>query len=149
MYIYDAVITHETDGSYFIDFPVFDGGFSDGQTKEEAVREGAEMLKLLIADYIDRGDDLPVYHKETAGEVVTIAVDVDSAFIQETKCMTVTEASKALNVTKGRVSQMLTTGKLQAVNTPNSRLVTIASVNKRKKENCHAGRPKTKVAVAG
>ena len=148
MYIYDAVITHETDGSYFIEFPAFNGCFSDGQTKEEAVKEGAEMLRLLIADYIDRGDKLPPYKQVTTGDVVTFAVDVDSAFIEETKCMTVTEASKALNVSKGRVSQMLTSGILQAVNTPNSRLVTIASVNKRKKEQATAGRPRQSAAAA-
>ena len=148
MYIYDAVLTHESDGSYFIDFPAFDGCFSDGQTKEEAVNEGAEMLRLLIADYIDRGDKLPAYKQETAGDVVTVAVDVDSAFIEETKCMTVTEASKELNVSKGRVSQMLSSGILQAVKTPNSRLVTIASVNKRKRENKSAGRPKQQLDVA-
>lgn len=147
MYIYDAVLTHESDGSYFIDFPAFDGCFSDGQTKEEAVNEGAEMLRLLIADYIDRGDKLPAYKKEKAGDVVTVAVDVDSAFIEETKCMTVTEASKELNVTKGRVSQMLSSGILQAVKTPNSRLVTIASVNKRKAQTPRIGHPKQTVAV--
>ena len=106
------------------------------------------MLRLLIADYIDRGDKLPAYKQETAGDVVTVAVDVDSAFIEETKCMTVTEASKELNVSKGRVSQMLSSGILQAVKTPNSRLVTIASVNKRKKESKSAGRPKQQLAVA-
>ena len=147
MYIYDAIITQEEDGSYFIDFPVFDGCFSDGQTKEEAVKEGAEMLRLLIADYVDRGEKLPTYKQETACDVITVAVDVDSAFIQETKCMTVTEASETLNVSKSRVSQMLTNGILQAVNTPNSRLVTIASVNKRKQENKQVGRPKQVLAV--
>ena len=96
MYIYDAIITQEDDGSFFIDFPAFNGCFSDGQTKEEAVKEGAEMLRLLIADHIDRGDKLPHYKQETASDVVTVAVDVDSAFIQETKCMTVTEAAKEL-----------------------------------------------------
>ncbi len=147
MYIYDAILKHERDGSYFIDFPVFDGCFSDGATKEEAINEGAEMLRLLIADFLDRGDKLPAYRQEKARDVITIAVEVDSSFIQETKCMTVTEASKELNVSKGRVSQMLTTGVLQAVSTPNSRLVTIASVNKRKREKRGAGRPKQAVAM--
>ena len=148
MYIYDAVITREEDDSYFIDFPVFNGCFSDGETREEAVREGAEMLRLLIADYIDRGDKLPEYKQEKSGDVITIAVDIDSAFIQETKCMTVTEAAKELGVTKGRVSQMLTSGVLQAVNTPTARLVTIASVNKRKQSKRTAGRPKQTATVA-
>ena len=147
MYIYDAVITHDEDDTYFINFPAFDGCFSDGKTKEEAVREGAEMLRLVIADYIDNGDKLPEYKKETRGDVVSVAVDVDNAFIQETKCMTVTQAAKELKVSKSRVSQMLSAGILQAVRTPNSRLVTIASVNKRKKENKSAGRPK-QVALA-
>lgn len=147
MYVYDGVITHEEDGSYFINFPAFDGCFSDGATKEIAIIEGAKILRLLIADYVDRGEKLPDYKHETNGDVACIAVDVDSSFIQETKCMTVTEAANELNVSKGRVSQMLNSGILQAVNTPNSRLVTIASINKRKSEKHAAGRPKKTAAV--
>lgn len=42
MYAYNATITKQEDGSYFIEFPSFEGCFSDGQTREEAISEGAE-----------------------------------------------------------------------------------------------------------
>ncbi|MEG0503646.1 MAG: helix-turn-helix domain-containing protein, partial [Raoultibacter sp.] len=64
-------------------------------------------------------------------------------FIERTKCVTPTEAAEMLGLSKGRISHMLKSGVLQAVRFGDERLVTIASINKRKKASVGAGRPKT------
>ena len=140
MYIYSAKITRENDNSWFLEFPAFEGVFADGKTRKQAIEEGTEALKLTIAEYIDTGLKLP---RETklVNDVV-IAVDVDSDYINKTKCMTVGEASRELGITKGRVSQMLNAGVLDSYVFGDTRLVTIASINRRKKQGAHVGRPK-------
>lgn len=140
MYIYSAKITRENDNSWFLEFPAFEGVFADGKTKKQAINDGAEALKLTIAEYLDTGLKLP---RETklVNDVV-IAVDVNSDYINKTKCMSVGEASKELGVTKGRISQMLSTGILDGFVFGDKRMVTIASINQRKKQGAHVGRPK-------
>lgn len=61
--------------------------------------------------------------------------------------MTVSEAAEYLEVTPGRVSQLLSSGQLEPYMYGNTRLVTIASVNERLANKPEAHRPR-KLAMA-
>lgn len=141
MYIYNAKISKESDGSWFVEFPSFEGCYADARTQKKAINEAASALQLVIADYIDRGQALPVNKFDNEKYPLIICVDVDDDFINYSKCMTVSEAAKELGVSKARVSQMLNAGLLETYMYGKTRMVTIASINRRKSEDVKSGRP--------
>lgn len=147
MYVYQAIVETDEDGVLFGAFNDFNGCFASGKTVRELATELGEALRLTIAEYLDSGLALPESFLSIKENTLTICVDVTTDFIERTKCMTVSEAADELGLTKGRISQLLSAGKLQAVEFGNERLVTIASVNARKAERPKAGRPQ-KAAVS-
>ena len=145
MYLYEATLFQEPgDNTYYVRFDAFPNCFADGASYAEAIESGAETLKLFIAEYLDEGRALPQekFAHAAGCEYAVVAVDVDDEFVQRTKCMTVAEAAEELGVTAGRVSQLLSAGKLQAVQYGADRLVTVASVEERKAHPSRAGRPR-------
>lgn len=138
-YTYDAVIEHDEDG-YAVSFPQFPEAVTFGATREEAARRAAEVLVLTLAERIEDGRKLPV--QERVAEVLAINVEVTGDVIDRSKCYTIEEAAEELGVTAGRVSQLASAGKLQTVTFGKRRMVTIASVNERKKNPPAPHRPK-------
>lgn len=141
MFIYNARISKESDGSWFVEFPSFEGCFAGAKTQKKAIDDAASALQLVIADYIDRGQALPVNKFDNDNYPLIICVDVDDDFINYSKCMTVSEAAKELGVSKARVSQMLNVGLLESYMYGKTRMVTISSINRRKSEDIKSGRP--------
>ena len=147
MFVYEATIT-KTDEGYHFEFEDIGAAYGDGETYKEAIEEAAATLQLVIATYLDSGMRLPepVFRLPNKDETrVAVAIDVTQEFIEQTKCMTITDAAQDLGVSKGRIVQMINAGILQAVAFGNERLVTIASLNKRKANPRGAGRPKKEV----
>ena len=143
-FMYEAEFEKENTG-YSVVFPQLPDAFTQGETLEESVDRAAEVLQLILAEYLDEGRKLPKpEYKGYSQNVfrVAVSVEVTPEFIECSKCVTAVEAANELGVTKGRVTQMLDTGILQAVPFGNERLVTIASINARKAHPRGAGRPK-------
>jgi len=143
-YIYEVELEKNEFGGYSASFPELPDAFTYGEDLEETVDRAAEVLQLIIAEYLDEGKPLPnpVFRGSQEKLCLAISVDVSPELIERVKCMTVTEAAKALGVTKGRVAHMLDAGILLALPFGNERLVTIASVNMRKSHPRRPGRPK-------
>ncbi|MCL2529032.1 MAG: type II toxin-antitoxin system HicB family antitoxin [Coriobacteriia bacterium] len=144
MYIYEATITKE-DGYYYAEFADIGAAYADGATFEEAVKAAAETLKLVLAEHLDTGLQLPRPTFQLSSDVamrVAIAVDVTQEFIEQSKCVPASEAARMLGLSKGRISNMINSGVLQAVPYGNDRLVTLASINDRLKNPRGAGRPR-------
>lgn len=148
MFIYEAVLSRDEDGIY-LKFPDFPGVVADGDDLEETVDAAAETLRLVLADFLDTGRKLPepTLCFESQPGRVAVCVDVTDDFIERTKCITQKEAAEELGLTKGRVSRMLDDGVLQAVPYGNDRLVTLASVEQRKRMPKKAGRPRKSVVI--
>lgn len=56
---YTAVIQQDTDGNHLVSFPALPGCFTFGQTFEEAVKMGQEVLELWIEELVASGKTLP------------------------------------------------------------------------------------------
>lgn len=138
-FTYDAIIEHDECG-YSVSFPQLPEAFTFGETREEACKNAAEVLRLILAERIEDGTDLPKQNR--VAEVVCVNVSVNSEDIEKSKCYTVDQAAKCLGVSAGRVSQLANDGKLQAITFGKKRMITIASVNKRKQNPPVAHRPK-------
>lgn len=130
-YTYDAVIERDGD-AYSVSFPQLPEAVTFGETREEAVRRASEALVLALAERIEDGGEIPP--QERAAEVLAVSVEVTGEDVERSKCMTIDQAAEELGVTPGRVSQLASAGKLQPVVFGRRRMVTIASVNARKKE---------------
>lgn len=139
-YVYEAVLLHDPDG-YQVAFPDFPGALTDGDTVEEACENAVEVLQLVIAEYIDKGNSVPKATFSDHPQLI-IAAEVTDEIIAETKCMTISEASEILGVTSGRVSQLLNSGQLEPYQNGGQRMVTIASVNERLHSQHGPGRPR-------
>lgn len=128
-YTYDAVIERDDDG-YAVSFPQFPDAITFGATREEAARRAAEVLILTLAELIEDGGELPP--QERVAEVLAVNVEVTGEDIDRSKCLTIEQAAEELGITAGRVSQLASAGKLQAVAFGKKRMVTLASVAARK-----------------
>lgn len=142
VYTYGANIAFdEEDGCWYVDFPAFPGELEAGDTVEEVVLGASELLYLLIAERIDDGLPLPDAVLDPLPKLV-VSVDVTDEGIAATRCMTVTQAAEELEITPSRVSQLLSSGQLEAYVYGGTRMVTIASVNERKANKPPAHRPR-------
>lgn len=140
-YTYEGDIEN-VEGDWLVTFPQFDGTFGGGHTIDEACENAAEALRLRIASIVDEREPLPRSRFHNPPRVV-FTVEVDDRYVRRTACMTVSEAAEMLGISRGRVSQLLNLGRLDAVVIDGKRMVTIASVNARLAEDVKAGRPKT------
>lgn len=129
VYTYDAIITKEEEGRYFVQFPQLPDAFTQGATRDEATERASEVLTLVLAGILNDGGQPP--RQERVAEVVSVCVNVTDAVIDATKCMTNAEAARELGVTSGRVSQLAKAGLLERVIVDGKPMVTIASVNAR------------------
>lgn len=135
-----GVDMREEDGIWYANYPQFEGAFADGETFEEAAKNAADVLKMVIAEHLDEG--LPLPDPMLDGSLFgVVVVDVNDETLARTKCLTIEEAAEELGVSRSRVSQLLTSGLLEEYRLHGKRLVTIASVNARKLEARKAGRP--------
>lgn len=146
-YSYEAEFRYsDDDGAWYAEFPGFDGSaYADGATLEEAARNAAALLELTICDYLDSGKPLPApaFHEPPLS---VISVEVDDGAVAASRCMGVSDAAELLGVTPGRVSQLLSSGQLEAYEYRGTRLVTIASVNARRASAPRTGRPRKAAA---
>ena len=144
-FTYEAELEKDELGGYYASFPEIEGAFTDGDNLEHTVEMAAEVLELVLGGMIDEGKALPkAVFRGSSGDIIRIAISVEITpeDIERMKCLTVTEAAEYLAVSKGRISQMLDAGILETVSFGNDRLVTIASINERKRNPKRAGRPR-------
>ncbi len=145
-YVYGATVERTEYDTYFLRFPDFPGAFEEGETMCDAVVGATEVLKLFIAEYLDEQKCLP---RATFDESIRVvfSVEVTQDFVEETRLMTVKEAAEYLEVSPSRVSQLLSTGQLEAREFHGKRMVTIDSINKRVASKPAAGRPRKDLAA--
>lgn len=122
------------DDAWYAEVPAYLALFAEGDTVGEACENAAGFLQLLIADDIDEGRPLSSA-KFTDNPGLVLCVEVNADFIEASKCVTFAEAAEALGVTRGRVSQLVANGQLDVVEHGGKRLVTIASVENRRKKD--------------
>ena len=56
---YPAQLDAEEDGGYVVTFLDFGGGVTQGDTREEALAQAADLLETMVANYMAEGWDLP------------------------------------------------------------------------------------------
>jgi excisionase family DNA binding protein len=147
-YTYEAVFTEDKQaGGYTVNFPDLHYCFTEGDTFQEAVEMAADALSLYLGSDELGGvfSEPPTFnHPIHAGEKrVLISVDTDLSSLG----VTTTQAARLLNVSVGRVQQLVARGELDSLKFGRDRLVSGKSLQKRLQNPRKAGRPKSPVHV--
>ena len=58
------------EGGFVVNFPDFPEGWSQGETREEALAQAADLLETMVANYMAEGWDLPDPSPPTAGRAL-------------------------------------------------------------------------------
>jgi antitoxin HicB len=64
---YPANLDADEDGGFVVTFPDFRVGVTQGETREEALTQAADLLETMVANYMAEGWDLPDPSPSTAG----------------------------------------------------------------------------------
>lgn len=64
---YPATVDRQPDGSFLVRFVDLDDTFTEGQTKEEALFNAAEVLSGMLAWRLDEGKDVPPPSQKVKG----------------------------------------------------------------------------------
>jgi predicted RNase H-like HicB family nuclease len=68
---YTVILTQEPDGGYVVSVPALPGCATQGDTRDEALRNVREAIQLYIEDCIDAGDPVPT---EASREYVEVGI---------------------------------------------------------------------------
>jgi predicted RNase H-like HicB family nuclease len=145
-FVYEAVIEPGEKNGYFIWFPDLPDAFTQASDMRTAALNAAEVLELVLADYIADGAEPPTptfgYGCDDGATraLVSVRVTVDDVLRMGT--VSSTEAAHILKVSKGRIAQMVASGQLDSFGEGTARLISLRSVNARATSAPKAGRPR-------
>ena len=128
-YMYPAIFTENELDGYSVQFVDFENGYTCGDDMEDAVAMAAEVLWLLIDDYLQLDKPLPK---------PTYPIDVDT----ERGVLTTKMAAHLLGVSDARVRQMICSGQLAAKKQGRDNYVYLSSVKERLNNPPKPGRPR-------
>lgn len=57
--VYPARLEPDANGGYVVTFPDFESGVTQGDTREEALDQAADLLETMVANYMAEDWDLP------------------------------------------------------------------------------------------
>lgn len=139
-YVYPAVLTENELDGYNVQFVDFENGYTCGDDIDDAVAMAAEVLWLLIDDYLQLDKPLPkpTYPQDHEGLLVAVSVDVDT----ERGMLTTRMAASMLGVSDARVRQMVGSGQLASKKQGRDNYVYLWSVKERLGNPPKPGRPR-------
>jgi predicted RNase H-like HicB family nuclease len=70
---FTVILTPEHKGGYSVAIPAFDGGFTQGDTFEQAMENARDVIEQLLACYVEDGIEIPV----ESGLGIAVGLDVD------------------------------------------------------------------------
>ena len=143
-FLYEVELRPEADGGYSVRVPDLDGCYSQGNTLNEALEMAADALVTYVAALMKHGAPIPSpifgHRAPKNGKVVAIFFEADASYIID--AVSPSEAAIILGVSRGRVSQMIRSGVLDAYKIAGETRVDLASVKARLSAPRKAGRPR-------
>ena len=147
LHVYEFEVFKDAD--VYLAFPFDMEGGTQGSSLQEVSEMAADWLQLEIEHRTIHGLPFPkpTYGNKLNhdGERLLVAVNVSKETIPR---LTYAEAAKRLGVTRGRVSQMVSSGKLETFELDGRNWVTKYSVEARQEEKPKPGRPKKEAQVS-
>jgi antitoxin HicB len=81
------------EGGFVVNFPDFPEGWSQGETREEALLQAADLLETIVANYMAEGWDLPDPSPDAAGRPVVALAPLVAAKAELYRAMSLRRAT--------------------------------------------------------
>lgn len=149
-YVYAAVVRpDEDDGGFWAEVPDLPGCFGQGEDYIGAIESISDGIETHLAALAECGKPIPKATVVSAddGDVVYVYANTDGPKLG-VPTISAAEAARRLGVTKGRVSQLISEGRLVAERSAAGTQVTVDSVEAYAAGNRAPGRPKKSAAMA-
>ncbi|MCI9261114.1 type II toxin-antitoxin system HicB family antitoxin [uncultured Adlercreutzia sp.] len=146
-YVYGALVRQEQEGGWWAEIPDLPGCFGQGATFMEAIESISDSLETHLASLADYGLPIPeaTSLKSDDARVVYLYANTDETRLGESS-VSAAEAARMLNVTPGRVSQLIREKKLDGRRTLDGTNVTLTSIEAYQATRRPAGRPRVQEA---
>lgn len=138
-YCFEAVIERDGDG-WTARFPQLGDYVTQGSTRDEAVGQASDLLRLILSGYLEKGCPPPASNHVV--ECAVVCVEMSSEDAERSHFMTQIEAADLLGVTPSRVSALVRDGRLVTRRFDGRNLVSIESVNRYLESPRKCGRPR-------
>lgn len=147
-YVFGGIIRPSEDGGYWAEVPDLPGCFAQGNTYMDAVESLSDGVETHLAALTEYGMPIPKAEPVEAsdGDVVYIYANTDGMKLG-VPTVSAAEAARMLEVTPGRVSQLIKLGRLVAERSASGTQVTLDSIEALQATSRSAGRPKKAAAV--
>lgn len=144
-FVYQAFLEPDEDGGYCVEFPDLPGCLTSGDDYMDAAAMAADAGKTYIASMLAHGDAIPLAarHNTPSGcESIYVFFEVDENYLVEGDVVSAAQAARDLGVSPGRITHMIDAGQLDAYRQGRRTFVSVASIERRKRERHPAGRPR-------
>ena len=148
-FVYQAFVTPEPDGGFSVGFPDLPGCLTCGDAFEESIFMAADAAKTWLASRMTHNEPIPKtthHNAPKSAESVFIFIETEPDYIICGEAMSAACAARTLNVSPGRITQMIDAGILDGYRSGGKTWVSKVSVEQRLKEGAHPGRPAKKQA---
>jgi excisionase family DNA binding protein len=149
-FIFEVELKPEESGTYCVSVPDLPGCITEGDTVSEACEMAADALMTFVSSMIKHSEDIPApvfgHAAPDGGKVIAISFETDAEYVSDV--VSPAEAAQMLGVTRGRVSQMIHDGVLDAYKIDKDTKVKMSSINARLATPRRPGRPKKELATA-
>ncbi len=115
-YLYKVLLTPQREGGYTVTCADVPACVTEGATVREAIDQAADALATCLGALIADRQPLPLatdYEIPRTSLSAWVSFETDDGYIQG-DCMSSAEAADKLGVTRGRVSQLIKAGDLDA-----------------------------------
>ncbi|MCL2807010.1 MAG: helix-turn-helix domain-containing protein [Coriobacteriia bacterium] len=147
LYVYEFEV-FESEGS-LLAFPFDFGGGTQGDTEKEIAEMAADWLRVDIEHRLIHGIALPEAtfgnKPKHGGRILLVAIEVSLDTID---AVAAHEAADMLGVSRGRITQMVSSGVLEGFRKGRDAYVTVDSIEARLADTPTAGRPRKELAKA-
>ena len=143
-YIYEIIIRLDED-QYVLDAPDLPGCFTWGKSIEDVLHKAPDALETHVGSYLANGENVPVAsfgHLVNKDEVLAIISFEASAASVGAPHIAAKHAAERLDVSKGRVSQLLKEKRLEGYRSGRDVMISIASIERLAAIPRRAGRPR-------
>lgn len=107
--------------------PQFGDMATSGKTREEAIKNALELLEIEATDYLDEGLRPPRMQHVT--EVALLEVNVTQEDSEQMKYVTKAQAAEELEVSRPRITALVSSGVLETKNFSGKEFVFLESIN--------------------
>jgi excisionase family DNA binding protein len=150
-YIYEIELQpDEESGAWNVSVPDLPGCHTFGDDFNDALVMAADAAMTYVASLIKHGEEVPEpsfgHTAGVGGKIVALSFEADASYIVDT--VSPSEAAVMLGVSRGRVSQMIRDGVLDAYRVGTETRVDHASIEARLAAPRGSGRPRKMVATS-